>query len=674
MVGDGGARAGLRTPRGGVLIQPDDFNPERVFLASGIVREIPMANVGDSLPGEILGVMDYTFGNFKLVPTEPLPALDRTGVERETVSFLAPGPAEIDIASFNVENLDFLDAQAKFDELAAIVVDRLRSPDILALEEIQDNDGPANSGVVDAALTFNRFIEAIAGAGGPSYEFRSIDPENNRDGGEQSGNIRVGFLFRTDRGVAFVDRPGAGARTPNAVIDDAGVPVLAFSPGRIDPTSAAFNSSRKPLAAEFTFRGQTLFVIANHFNSKGGDQPLFGRFQPPTLTSEVQRRAQAEVVAGFVSQILAIDAGADVIVLGDLNDFQFSAPVAILKAAGLTALIETLPETERYSYVFEGNSQVLDHVLVSADALAHEVGFDVVHVNAEFAVQASDHDPGVARFSFDTVAPVLSSPGDIVAEAAGPDGATVDFTVTAIDDVDGAVPVSCTPASGSRFPLGATAVACSAEDSHGNRAETSFALTVVDTTPPVLAGVPDAARAFATSSRGARVSYATPGATDLVDGATAATCSPASGTRFAPGETVVTCAAADRAGNRATQSFTVVVTFSAPLDGSFYLAPIKPDGSAEFRVGSIIPVRFRLTGPSAGIPDLRARLFVYRIENGELVPVLRRHNQYLHDFLHDRYVYPLVTLFWRPGTYLLRTELGDGVDHSIQIRLTPPPD
>jgi hypothetical protein len=112
------------------------------------------------------------------------------------------------------------------------------------------------------------------------------------------------------------------------------------------------------------------------------------------------------------------------------------------------------------------------------------------------------------------------------------------------------------------------------------------------------------------------------------------------------------------------------VTFSAPLDGSFYLDPLTPDGSARFRTGSIIPVRFRLSGPSAGIPDLRARLFVYRIEDGELVPVLRRHNQYFYDFVRDRYVFPLVTWLWRPGTYLLRTELGDGVEHAVHITLT----
>jgi predicted extracellular nuclease len=108
-------------------------------------------------------------------------------------------------------------------------------------------------------------------------------------------------------------------------------------------------------------------------------------------------------VAGFVSQILAIDANAPVIVLGDFNDFEFSPPVMALKNAGLSALIETLPPNERYSYVYEGNSQTLDHLLVSSRLLSLKTGFDVVHVNAEFLDQASDHDPSVARFSFSSL-------------------------------------------------------------------------------------------------------------------------------------------------------------------------------------------------------------------------------------------------------------------------------
>ena len=79
---------------------------------------------------------------------------------------------------------------------------------LLSLEEIQDNNGATNNGVVDASQTLNELIAAIQSEGGPAYQFRQINPVNNADGGEPGGNIRVGFLFRTDRGLAFVDRPG----------------------------------------------------------------------------------------------------------------------------------------------------------------------------------------------------------------------------------------------------------------------------------------------------------------------------------------------------------------------------------------------------------------------------------------------------------------------------------
>ncbi len=182
------------------------------------------------------------------------------------------------------------------------------------------------------------------------------------------------------------------------MIDHPSGPRLSISPGRIAPANPAWEASRKPLVGEFKYRGETLFVIANHFRSKGGDQPLFGRFQPPARSSEEQRHEQARLVKGFVDSILAADADANIAVLGDLNDFQFSETLDIVKGGVLVNLIETLPVPEQYTYVFEGNSQALDHILVSKNLYAALVGYDVVHVNAEFVDQISDHDPQVARF------------------------------------------------------------------------------------------------------------------------------------------------------------------------------------------------------------------------------------------------------------------------------------
>jgi len=396
-----GAGAGNRTARQGIVIGPADFNPERIQLEDDIIGPggTPAVNVGDHFTSDPVGVLDYNFGNYEIQLTSALTRVDG-GLVREAAR--PQRPEELAVASFNVENLSPVDPPAKFARLAGLIVDNLRSPDVVAVQEIQDNSGPADSGVTDATLTFQQLIAAIEAAGGPAYQFRQIDPVNDEDGGQPGGNIRVGLLFRTDRGLAFVDRPGATSTTPNGVTGKNNKVQLTYSPGRIDPQNPAWTDSRKPLATELRFRGQTLFVIVNHFNSKGGDSPLFGRFQPTVRPSEVQRHQQAQVVNDFVDQILGTFKNARIVVLGDLNDFEFSETLQTLEGGGaLVNLMDRLPKAERYSYVFEGNSQVLDQMLVSDKLDKSETSYDVVHVNAEFADQASDHDPSVARFVFD---------------------------------------------------------------------------------------------------------------------------------------------------------------------------------------------------------------------------------------------------------------------------------
>ena len=394
VVPDFGLLAFPHTLRGGLFVHPDDFNPERIILDDGLDVPgitMPAASVRDRL-STVEAVVDYDFGNFKYLATAA-PTVHDGGLKREVTQ--SPKKDELAVASMNVENLDPTDPPEKFEELAAILVNNMKAPDIVAVEEVQDNNGAAAGGQ-DATLTYQEFIAAID-AIGPTYDFRQIDPApGNQDGGEPNGNIRVGFLFRTDRGLSFVDRPGGDATTPVQVVDTPSGAQLSISPGRIDPNNPAFANSRKPLAGEFKWKGQTVIVVGNHFNSKGGDDPLFGRFQPPIRVTETQRHQQATVVADFASDVLAADKNANLVVGGDLNDFEFSETLDILEDGGLFNLMETLPVWERYSYVFEGNSQTLDQILVSK-ALKSKAEYDSVHVNAEFVDQASDHDPQVAR-------------------------------------------------------------------------------------------------------------------------------------------------------------------------------------------------------------------------------------------------------------------------------------
>lgn len=396
------ASAGVRTNRGGIVLRKTDHNPERVTLDDAALAGSTPAgvNVGDHFSGPAVGPLDYVAGLFMVELTNPLTRVPGP-IAKETTAATPAG--ELSVATFNVENLAPSDPQSKFDGLASVVVHNLQAPDILGIEEVQDNSGATDNGVVAADQTWTKLISAISAAGGPTYTFRQIDPVNDADGGQPGGNIRQGFLFRTDvSGLSFA-AGAAGGSTQAEGVTSTGNPAdpvnLTFNPGRLSPADSAFSASRKPLAGKFFFGGKPVFVIANHFNAKLGDDDEWGRFQPPDETTVPQRVSQATIVANFVKEVTAIDPNARVVVLGDLNDYEFSTAVRTLTGAGLTDLPATLPDAERYTYDFNGNSQVLDHILLSSSLAGAAHGYDVVHVNAEFADQISDHDPQVAALT-----------------------------------------------------------------------------------------------------------------------------------------------------------------------------------------------------------------------------------------------------------------------------------
>lgn len=385
------------TARGGTLYGSyTSQNTGRLQIQSlGATSAFPVANVGDVLTGTTAGPLDYNqFGGYTLVANE-IGTLKSAGLQRESTQKQKKG--ELAVATYNVENLDPTDAT--FEEHASAIVNNLKSPDIVSLEEIQDNNGAKDDGTVAADVTVNKLIDAIVAAGGPKYDWRSIDPVNDQDGGEPGGNIRQVFLFNPER-VSFVDRAGGDSTTAVGVTKVHGKAQLTASPGRIDPANDAWKSSRKPLAGEFVFRGRTVFLIANHLNSKGGDQSLTSATQPVPRSSEIQRHAQATLVNAFVKSILDVQKNADVIALGDINDFEFSDTAKILEGDGeLWSAIQSLPRSERYTYDYQGNQQVLDQILVSPSIRRGcDFEYDSVHINSEFNDQISDHDPQVLRF------------------------------------------------------------------------------------------------------------------------------------------------------------------------------------------------------------------------------------------------------------------------------------
>ncbi len=375
-----GAGKGPVTRRGGLKLDGFEANPGRILV--DLKRENEgIYNTGDRIPTPIEGVVTYSFGNFKIDPTRltgaPAPA------RAPTPQVPSIPQHALTIASFNVENLFPGSPDEKFAALAGIITDELQSPSIVGLQEIQDNSGPVDDGVVDAEATLKKLIRFIREARGPDYRFTQINPFNRADGGRPGGNIRNAFLYdprevNWKRSYLLRHASFNGSEERN------------------------YTGTRKPLVAEFTFGNKALIVINCHLRSKRGDAPTYGSLRPPVRFTEPQRLEQTRRIGTHVAQLKANRPQAGIVVLGDLNDFEFSPPLRELSRKGdLLNLMETLPLGERYTYIFQGVSQVLDHILVTPD-LTDQAGLFIAHVNADKSVQirSSDHDPLLAWFPF----------------------------------------------------------------------------------------------------------------------------------------------------------------------------------------------------------------------------------------------------------------------------------
>jgi predicted extracellular nuclease len=275
--------------------------------------------------------------------------------------------------------------ETKLAKLALAIEVELDLPEIIVVQEIENQ------------AIAQELADLVNMAAGTSYVATSFETSDAR-------GIEVGFLWDANR-VALLEAfqmSGPGVEQW-------------FGPSSPSP-------GREPLVGVFDVMGREVILIGNHFKSKGGDDPLYGVVQPPVRITEVQRKGQAQTVRNFVNDILDEDPDALVMVAGDLNDFQFSEPgegadnpVAILEGLNgevpLTDLLGLEKDSETFSFVFDGNAQVLDHMLVSPALLDLVAGADILHFNtttptllleddATSPWSASDHDPLEGRFKF----------------------------------------------------------------------------------------------------------------------------------------------------------------------------------------------------------------------------------------------------------------------------------
>lgn len=468
-----GAGATGINDRGGITLSAGDSNPEKIQIdtaSAPFSTPGTQLSVGDQL-ASVTGIVNYAFNNYEVIAAQPLVVTKDVTLTQEVTS-LTGDATHLTLATYNLENLDASDN--KYALLAEDIVLNLKAPDIIAVQEVQDADGAGTGTNLSGVPTAQGLIDAIVAQGGPRYVYIEIAPTvANSTGGEPNGNIRSGYFYNPDR-VDYL----------------AGSAILV--PG------AAFSGSRSPLAATFSFNGESFTAIDVHFTSRGGSEPLWGDNQPPLNGGESARIAQAAAVKAYVDNALATDPKLQFAVLGDWNGFYFEPFQKLLTDGGVfTNLNGLLPVEERYSYLFEGNNQQLDNILVTG-GLLDRAAYDAVHLNSQFLDTPSrptDHDPQLALLYFDKAPTALaladhhidenSAAGTLVGTLAGTDttGDVLTYALVdsagglfSVDDATGAISANAT----FDYEAGPTsfAIVVSVSDQDGKSFQQGFTIVV----------------------------------------------------------------------------------------------------------------------------------------------------------------------------------------------------
>ena len=369
----------IRTEQGGVLV--DHQNPLRWYPGFRMTNyaDAPRVNVGSKLRSRITGPLNYRVEAYQMKVNHP--------IEIEFSDFplsasrLKPEAGHLTILTMNGFNLDMHVESAslvknpgqdvdddwgdgRFHTLANAVVTQANTPDIVALQEIQDNDGAEMSLMVDASSTYKGLIKVIKQLCGVEYHWVDIPPEVGADGGQPGGSIRNGYLYDPER----VDLVNDSARL-------------------IGADEAAFEGSRKPLVVHFKEKktGRELACINVHLASKRHQFSIFAPEQPG-FDARLPIRVQQAVI---IEKQLAVmrKQGLDYYVTGDFNDTEESETLAAIVGDESVNLVSLLPPQQRYDYNHRGKLQVLMHGIVPKTLATSSVEYDIIHGNELLGVQ-----------------------------------------------------------------------------------------------------------------------------------------------------------------------------------------------------------------------------------------------------------------------------------------------
>lgn len=350
-------------------------------------------NPGDRFSSDIQGVLTYDKSNYKLINTSPLPKIKDGKIKRDKLN-IKYDKNKLSVVSYNIENFTIADGgQKRVDVLAKQVRDDLHTPDILGLAEVGDNDGGnVTSKVVSANKVLDAIVEGIKKVTGVEYKWLSVDPEDGKDGGWPAMHIRNAILYRTDKLELPYFKQG-----DSKVDTEIKEGKLTFNPGRLGNNKEFYKDVRKSLVAHLVLKDskKDVFIVVNHLKSKRFDDKIYSKNQPVKRKSEDLRIPEGKYVGQFLKEINKQKPNAIILSMGDMNDFEFSPTLKAMKTNLMVSAVESLPKNQRHIYVYQGNSQVLDNLLVNKK-YAKGMKVDILNINSEFTISQgyfSDHDP-----------------------------------------------------------------------------------------------------------------------------------------------------------------------------------------------------------------------------------------------------------------------------------------
>ncbi len=370
-----------------------DENPEKIMIdaASSFSQAV---NVGDRFTQPIVGIMDYTFGNYRIWTISNPIIESQTIVTNSSMSF---EKTALTVATYNIENFSRFDDQSKIRQIGCQIAKELQSPDIVLLNELLDDSGTKDDGVVTAEKNLETLIQAITDCGGPNYAYSDNPPKNNADGGIPGGNIRSCVIFLEETELSL-EKPLSEI---GEITFDNGKFEIEKNPYRLFKTNDYFNGTRKPTVWLFSWEGEQFLIMGVHLISHSANSPDWGNLQPPEKPEQFKREQQTVLINDYVQYLEKYNSELNIILAGDFNDYPWSDTLETLIEN--TSLYFPNPQntTDKFSYIYEGNAFQFDYIIVNKNLNKRISHYSILHLNTlvDNKAKVSDHDPVLIEVS-----------------------------------------------------------------------------------------------------------------------------------------------------------------------------------------------------------------------------------------------------------------------------------